>query len=129
MPNVHVLYIQVLSDDRQLFERSFQVFCNLQREYSGGGEIRGSFERIVFEPEDVEAGFVAFGEFVVGEGFEAFAFHPIEAIASFCRCGILAHVLSFKRRDAASTETARHELIKVDALGSTLFEREVLDGV
>ena len=47
-----------------LLEDGFKVFEDFLGENVGFGEIVGAFEAFVFEPEDVEAGFVAAAFFV-----------------------------------------------------------------
>ena len=47
-----------------LLEDGFKVFEDFLGENVGFGEIAGAFEAFVFEPEDVEAGFVAGAFFV-----------------------------------------------------------------
>ena len=83
-------------------------------DHVGVGKIGGVFEGVVFEPEDVEAGFVAGDEFVVGVGTPAavgflvgpggFASVPIRRVVAF------------------------HELVEVFALERIGLEREVFVG-
>ena len=47
---------------------------------SGGGKIRAFFQRVVFQPEDVEVHLVAFRQLFVGEGFETIALLPVVAV-------------------------------------------------
>ena len=51
----------------------------------GGWEVFGVFQGFVFEPEDVEVGFVAGDEFVVGKGFPAVDFLGFAAFAAVIR--------------------------------------------
>jgi hypothetical protein len=57
-----------------LFQGGFQIIYDLLGQEARIRKVGGVFKGIVLEPEDVEVGFVAFGEFVVGEGFEAVGF-------------------------------------------------------
>ncbi len=52
----------------ELLQRRFQVRDNLSGQNIRVGEIFGIRQQIVFEPEDIEADFVAGGDFVVGVG-------------------------------------------------------------
>ena len=50
---------EVIRNQSELFERSFEVVGDLLGEHVGFGQIGGVFEALVLEPEDVEVHLVA----------------------------------------------------------------------
>ena len=50
---------KVIGDEAELFEGGFEVVDDFLGDHIGIGQIGGVFEGVVFEPEEVEAGFVA----------------------------------------------------------------------
>jgi hypothetical protein len=73
----------------ELVQGGLEVFGDFGGDDFGGGEIGGVFEAVVFEPEDVEVGFVALDQVLVGEGLEAvgfFAFVTIFGMVAGRRC-------------------------------------------
>ena len=65
----HTVSTYVNGDFTELFEGGFEGFDDLLGEDIWIGEIVGFFEPFVFEPEDVEARFVAVDEFLVGVNY------------------------------------------------------------
>ncbi|MGP1678768.1 MAG: hypothetical protein ACTS6J_16630, partial [Burkholderiales bacterium] len=57
---------QVRRDQAKLLQRRLQVVDDFLRNHFGRWQVVGVGERMVPEPEDVEAGFVAGDEFVIG---------------------------------------------------------------
>jgi len=53
------LFLQVVGDGGELFEGGFEVGGDVGGDDFGGGQVRGVFQGVVFEPEDVEVDFVA----------------------------------------------------------------------
>jgi len=108
----------------ELFERCFEVVDDFLGDDVGVGKIGGVFEGVVFEPEDVEAGFVAGDQLVIIVGAPTavgFLVGPggfaIVAIAHGPLVGpVVMAVVAF------------HELIEVFALKWIGLEREVLVG-
>lgn len=84
-----------------------QVFGDFGGDDFGGGEIGGVFEAVVFEPKDVEVGFVALDQVLVGERLEA--------------VGLFALVAIFRT-------VAGDEVVEVGALQRIGFQGEVLVG-
>ena len=64
-------FLQLSGNVRKLFERGLQIFSDFLGQHFWGRQILAVFERVVFEPEDVEVGFVAFDDLVVGEAAPA----------------------------------------------------------
>jgi len=71
---------QILGDQGEFVEGGLQVFYYLGGDYVGFGEIGGIFQAIVLQPENVQAGFVAFYQVVIVEGVEALGFLALVAI-------------------------------------------------
>jgi hypothetical protein len=63
-----------------LGEGGLEVFDNFRRDHIGIGKIRAVFERLVFEPEDVEVEFVALGQLFISETLEALGFFSFVAV-------------------------------------------------
>ncbi|MFO8049846.1 MAG: hypothetical protein R6U29_12490 [Desulfosudaceae bacterium] len=59
---------QILSDLAELSERGLKVVDDFPGKDAGVGKVVGFFQAFVFEPEDVEAGFVPADEFIVFKG-------------------------------------------------------------
>ncbi len=55
----------------ELGQRGFEGFDDLGGQFGRGREVFAVFQAVVFEPEDVEVGFVARDDLVVGVAFEA----------------------------------------------------------
>ena len=58
-------------DRLELLERGAQVFGDLGSNQIGVGQVGGVFERLVLEPEDVEADLVALEQLVITVGAPA----------------------------------------------------------
>ncbi len=63
-----------------MLERGFEVGSDVGSNDFGGWQIGTFLQGFVLEPEDVQVHLVAFGEFFVGEGFEAFALLAVNAV-------------------------------------------------
>ena len=75
-----LVFSQIFGDQGKFVQCGSKVFYDLGCDYVGGGEIGGVLEAIVFQPENVQAGFVAFDQIVVSEGVEALGFLALVAI-------------------------------------------------
>jgi len=58
---------EIICDQLKLFKCSFEVVYDFAGDNVGFGEVFGIFKAVVFEPEDVEACFVAVYQFFVIE--------------------------------------------------------------
>ena len=63
-----------------MLQCSFEVGSYIGGNDLGRGQIGALFQRIVFQPEDIQVNFVALRQFLVGEGLEAFAFLAVNAV-------------------------------------------------
>ena len=62
------LFFQVLRNGSELLQSGLQVFYNFGGDHIGVGEVRAVFQRLVFEPENVQVDLVALDQFFVVEG-------------------------------------------------------------
>ena len=67
MPVQCVLFLQILCDGGELFQGGFEVVGDFLGDDFRGGQIGGFFQRIVFQPENVQVHLVALQQVVVGE--------------------------------------------------------------
>jgi hypothetical protein len=51
---VRLLFVQVFGDGGELFQGGFEVVGDFLGGNFGGGQIGGFFQRIVFQPQDVQ---------------------------------------------------------------------------
>ncbi len=65
---------QIFGDGVELIKGVFKVIDDLEGEFFQGLDLIGAFLTFVAEPEDIEAEFVAFEQFVVAIGLETFTF-------------------------------------------------------
>ena len=107
-----------------MFQNCFEVVDDFLGDDVGIGEIGGVFEGIVFEPEDVEAGFVAGNEFVVVVCAPA----SIWFLVGPGGCAVVSVASSPLVRPVEMAIVAGHELIQIFALQWIGLEREVLVG-
>ena len=112
-------FLQILCDGGELFEGGFEVGDDFGGEDVGVGEVGRVFEGIVLEPEDVEVGFVAFDQVVVGERFEAVRFFTV--VPSAGRTCLVFGTFRF-------AEVAGDEVVEVGALDGVFFEGEMFVG-
>ena len=68
------LFVKGFFNGAKFFECGFERIDDFGGELGRGREVFGVFEGLVFEPEDVEVGFVSRDDFVVGEFIEAVGF-------------------------------------------------------
>ena len=54
-----------------MLQRCLKILCNLLSQHFWIGQVLTVFQRVILEPEDVEVGFVAFDDLVVGEATPA----------------------------------------------------------
>jgi len=99
-----------------VFECSLQIIGDLLSQNFRIWKVLAVFQRIVFEPEDVEVGFVAFDDLVVGEA--------APATVGLLFLGPIA--AAFGSRVFGFVE--RYELVEVGSLERVGFEGEVLVG-
>ena len=90
-----------------MLQRGFQVVRDVLRDDFRRGQIGGFFQRVVFQPEDVEVHLVALGQFFVGEGLEALALLALVAVLRV---------------------VAGDEVVEVAALERVFLEREMQVG-
>ena len=57
--------LQIFCDGRELFQRGFQVRSDVGGDDFWSGQVGGVFQRLVFQPEDVEVHLVTFLELIV----------------------------------------------------------------
>ena len=95
-----------------MFEGGFEVVDDFLGDDVGVGKIGGVFEGVVFEPEDVEAGFVAGDEFVVVIGAPA----AIGLLVGPGRLAVVTVAPGLLVRPVEIAVVALHELVEVFAL-------------
>jgi hypothetical protein len=62
--------LQILRDGRELFHRRFQIGGDVGGDDFRRGQVGALFQRVIFQPEDVEVHLVTLRQLVVGEGLE-----------------------------------------------------------
>ena len=115
---------KIIRNEPKLFQSGFEVIDDFLGDDVGVGEIGGVFKGVVFDPEDVEAGFVASHKFVVVVGTPA-------AVGFFIGPGGFAGVAIASGLLVGPVEIAVvtfHELVEVFAFEGIGFECEVLVG-
>ena len=112
---------QVLCDQGELVQRGLQILDDLGGDHVGGGEIGGVFQAVVFEPEDVQAGFVALDQVVVGEGVEALGLLALVAILGVVAGDEIVQVLAAQRVRLQREVLVGAEVVDPQLLGPGLF--------
>ena len=73
-----------LSDGGELGERRLEVLDDLLRDHLGRRQVVHVLERVVAEPDEVEADLVALDQLVVGEALEALRLDPLACGSPAC---------------------------------------------
>jgi hypothetical protein len=112
---------QVLRDQGKFIQRCLQVFDDLGGDYVGGGEIGCVFKAVVFEPEDVQAGFIAFDQLVIREGVKALGLLALVTILCFVAGYEVIQVLAAQRIRLQGEVFIGAEVVDPKLFGPWLF--------
>jgi hypothetical protein len=107
-----------------LLERSFEVIDDFLGDDVGVGKVGRVFEGVIFEPEDVEAGFVSGNELAIVIGSPT-AIGFLVGLGGFA---VVAVASGWLIGPVVMAVVALHELVKIFALERIGFEREMFVG-
>jgi hypothetical protein len=112
---------QVLCYQGELIESGLQVLHDLGGDHVGGREVGGVLQAVVFEPENVQAGLVAFDQFVISEGMEAVTLLTLVAILCVVAGYEIIQVLAAQRVGLQREVLVGAEVVDPQLLGPGLF--------
>jgi hypothetical protein len=112
---------QILRDQGKFVKRGLQILDDLRCDYIGGWQIGSVFQAIVFEPEDVQAGFIAFDQLVIREGVKALGLLALVTILCFVAGYEVIQVLAAQRIRLQGEVFIGAEVVDPKLFGPWLF--------
>lgn len=114
---------QVRSNRGELVQRGLQVFGDFGCNYVRIGQICCVLKTLVFQPEDIQAGFVALHEIVVGERAKTLGFFAFVPVLGVVAADEVVEMLALQRICLQREVLIRSKVVDSELVSPRLFAR------